>query len=87
MAFDRRKYNQDSGRAKDRCRTAYHGWSTALNLAMEADKQGVWEKYNIRMIGVDVAAIELAEDREQFRNHVKTLGMSVPPSYIANSFS
>ena len=62
------------------------GGQTALNLAMEADKQGVWERFNVRMIGVDVAAIELAENRELFRNHVKTLGMSVPPSYIANSF-
>ncbi|MGB4899523.1 MAG: carbamoyl-phosphate synthase large subunit, partial [Saprospiraceae bacterium] len=62
------------------------GGQTALNLAVEADKQGIWEKYNVRMIGVDIAAIELAEDREQFRNHVKTLGMLTPPSYIANSF-
>ncbi len=62
------------------------GGQTALNLAIEADKQGVWEKYNVRMIGVDVHAIELAEDREKFRNHVKTLNMSTPPSFIANSF-
>jgi carbamoyl-phosphate synthase large subunit len=56
------------------------GGQTALNLAVESDKQGIWEKYNVRMIGVDIAAIELAEDREQFRNHVKTLGMLTPPS-------
>ncbi|MGB3531100.1 MAG: carbamoyl-phosphate synthase large subunit, partial [Saprospiraceae bacterium] len=62
------------------------GGQTALNLAVEADKQGVWDKYNVQMIGVDIAAIELAENREQFRNHVKTLGMLTPPSYIANSF-
>lgn len=62
------------------------GGQTALNLAIEAEKQGVWDRFNVRMIGVDVAAIELAEDREKFRNHVKKLGLFVPPSFIANSF-
>ncbi len=62
------------------------GGQTALNLAVEASKQGVWEKYGVRMIGVDIDAIQLAENRELFRNHVKKLGMAVPPSYVANSF-
>jgi carbamoyl-phosphate synthase large subunit len=62
------------------------GGQTALNLAIEADKTGLWKKYNVRMIGVDVAAIELAEDRELFRQHVIKNGMSVAPSFIANSF-
>jgi carbamoyl-phosphate synthase large subunit len=62
------------------------GGQTALNLAIEADKVGLWKKYNVRMIGVDVAAIELAEDRELFRQHVIKNNMSVAPSYIANSF-
>ena len=43
------------------------GGQTALNLAMEADELGVWTKYNVRMIGVDVAAIQTAEDREKFQ--------------------
>ena len=62
------------------------GGQTALNLAIEAGKQGVWDKYNIRLIGVDLDAIELAENREAFRKHVVELGLSVAPSYIANSF-
>jgi len=62
------------------------GGQTALNLAIEADKQGVWERFGIRMIGVDVAAIELTENREAFRQHVLGLGMHVAPSHIANSF-
>ena len=62
------------------------GGQTALNLALEADKMGLWEKYNVRMIGVDVAAIELAEDREKFRQHVIKHNMAVAPSYNANSF-
>jgi carbamoyl-phosphate synthase large subunit len=62
------------------------GGQTALNLAIEADKQGVWEKYGVRMIGVDIAAIELTENREAFRQHMLNIGLSVAPSQIANSF-
>jgi len=62
------------------------GGQTALNLAIEAGKQGVWDKYNVRLIGVDLDAIELAENREAFRQHVVKLGLSVAPSFIANSF-
>ncbi len=62
------------------------GGQTALNLAIEADKQGVWEKYGVRMIGVDIAAIELTENREAFRQHMINIGLSVAPSQIANSF-
>jgi len=62
------------------------GGQTALNLAIEAGKQGVWEKYNIRLIGVDLEAIELAENREAFRQKMIDIGLSVAPSIIANSF-
>lgn len=62
------------------------GGQTALNLAIEAEKTGIWKKYNVKMIGVDVEAIELAEDRDLFRHHVVKLGMTVAPSRIANSF-
>jgi carbamoyl-phosphate synthase large subunit len=62
------------------------GGQTALNLAIEADKQGVWERFGVRMIGVDVDAIELTENREAFRKHVIQLGQEVAPSRIANSF-
>lgn len=62
------------------------GGQTALNLAIEAGKQGVWEKYNIRLIGVDLDAIELTENREAFRQLMVEIGLSVAPSQIANSF-
>ncbi|MEN0050906.1 MAG: carbamoyl-phosphate synthase large subunit, partial [Bacteroidota bacterium] len=62
------------------------GGQTALNLAIEAGKQGVWEKYNVRLIGVDLDAIELAENREEFRKKMIEIGLSVAPSIIANSF-
>jgi len=62
------------------------GGQTALNLAIEAGKQGVWEKYDIRLVGVDLDAIELAENREAFRKHMVETGLSVAPSFIANSF-
>jgi carbamoyl-phosphate synthase large subunit len=62
------------------------GGQTALNLAIEADKLGVWEKYNVRMIGVDVHAIDLTENRELFRRHIIDIGLQVAPSFIANSF-
>ncbi|MCB0595800.1 MAG: carbamoyl-phosphate synthase large subunit [Lewinellaceae bacterium] len=62
------------------------GGQTALNLAIEAGKQGVWDKYNIRLIGVDLNAIELTENREAFRQHMINIGLKVAPSRIANSF-
>ena len=62
------------------------GGQTALNLAIEAGKQGVWDKYNVRLIGVDLEAIELAENREAFRQLMIDIGLAVAPSYIANSF-
>ena len=62
------------------------GGQTALNLAIEADQQGLWEEFDVEMIGVDVNAIELTENREKFRQHMIKLGMGVAPSYIANSF-
>ncbi|HPH36088.1 MAG TPA: carbamoyl-phosphate synthase large subunit [Sediminibacterium sp.] len=62
------------------------GGQTALNLCKEADELGIWEKYNCRLIGVDVAAIDTAEDREQFRQLMVKIGMAVAPSRVANSF-
>ncbi len=62
------------------------GGQTALNLAIEAGKHGLWEEFDCRLIGVDLEAIELAENREAFREHVKKIGQNVAPSYIANSF-
>ncbi len=62
------------------------GGQTALNLCKEADELGVWQKYNCRMIGVDVDAINTAEDREKFRQLMIKIGIAVAPSHVANSF-
>jgi carbamoyl-phosphate synthase large subunit len=62
------------------------GGQTALNLCKEADELGLWEKYNCRMIGVDVAAINTAEDRDLFRQLMVKIGIQVAPSHVANSF-
>lgn len=62
------------------------GGQTALNLCKEADELGIWQQYNVRMIGVDVAAIDTAEDREKFRQLMLKIGIKVAPSHVANSF-
>jgi carbamoyl-phosphate synthase large subunit len=62
------------------------GGQTALNLAIECEKLGLWEQYGVRMIGVDTRAIETTENREEFKRFVVGLGLSVAPSFIANSF-
>lgn len=61
------------------------GGQTALNLCKEADELGVWEKNNIRLIGVDIKAIDKAEDRELFREWMIQLGIPVAPARVANS--
>lgn len=61
------------------------GGQTALNLCKEVDELGIWEKYNVRMIGVDVKAIDTAEDREKFRQLMLDIGIGVAPSKVANS--
>ncbi|MCX6263850.1 MAG: carbamoyl-phosphate synthase large subunit [Bacteroidetes bacterium] len=62
------------------------GGQTALNLCIEADEVGIWKKYGVRLIGVDIAAIETAEDREKFRQLMVKIGIAVAPSRVANSF-
>ncbi len=62
------------------------GGQTALNLAKEAEDLGVWEKYKVRLIGVDIKAIDKAEDREKFRQWMIRLGVPVAPAKTANSF-
>lgn len=62
------------------------GGQTALNLAIEAGKQNIWEKYNVKLIGVDLDAIEVTENREAFKKLMIDIGLGVAPSQIANSF-
>ncbi|AWO01679.1 carbamoyl-phosphate synthase large subunit [Chitinophaga alhagiae] len=61
------------------------GGQTALNLCKEVDELGIWEKNNVRLIGVDIKAIDKAEDREQFRQWMIELGIPVAPARTANS--
>ena len=61
------------------------GGQTALNLAKEADELGIWERFNIRLIGVDIKAIDKAEDRELFRKWMIQLGVPVAEARTANS--
>src|SRR5215475_14352053 len=62
------------------------GGQTALNLCKEADELGIWEKFNVRLIGVDIKAIDKAEDREKFRQWMIAMGIPVAPAKTANSF-
>ncbi|WP_114793331.1 carbamoyl-phosphate synthase large subunit [Niabella yanshanensis] len=62
------------------------GGQTALNLAKEAEELGIWQQYNVRLIGVDIKAIDKAEDREKFRQWMIQLGVPVATAKTANSF-
>ena len=62
------------------------GGQTALNLALKCDDLGIWKKYNVKMIGVDIDAIKVTEDRDLFRIRMNEIGVAMAPSKIAKSF-
>ena len=62
------------------------GGQTALNLCIEADEKGIWEDFNIEIIGVDIDAINITEDRQQFKDLLKTIDIPVAPAETATSF-
>lgn len=62
------------------------GGQTALNLCIKCDEAGIWEKYGVKIIGVDINAIQITEDREKFRNLMNEIGVGQAPSFIARSF-
>ena len=62
------------------------GGQTALNLCIEADEKGLWQKYNVKIIGVDIDAINITENREQFRKLMNKIKVPVAPAKIATSF-
>jgi carbamoyl-phosphate synthase large subunit len=62
------------------------GGQTALNLALKCDDLGIWKKYNVKMIGVDIDAIKVTEDRDLFRMRMNEIGVGMAPSKIAKSF-
>ncbi len=61
------------------------GGQTALNCALDLDREGVLEKYNVEMIGASKDAIDMAEDRERFKNAMQELGLDMPRAAIAHS--
>ena len=62
------------------------GGQTALNLCIEADEKGIWEDFNVEIIGVDIDAINITEDRQQFKELMQTLNIPVAPADTATSF-
>lgn len=62
------------------------GGQTALNLALKCEEMGIWAKYKVRMIGVDIEAIKVTEDRDLFRARMEEIGVAMAPSRIAKSF-
>lgn len=62
------------------------GGQTALNLCIEADNKGIWEDYGVQIIGVDIDAINITEDREKFRELMLKIGIGMAPQATATSF-
>ena len=62
------------------------GGQTALNLCIEADEKGIWNDFGVKIIGVDIDAINITEDREKFKELLKKINIPVAPALTANSF-
>ena len=62
------------------------GGQTALNLAIKCDELGIWEEYGVEIIGVDIAAIEITENREAFRDLMNEIGVPMAPQSNVKSF-
>ena len=62
------------------------GGQTALNLCIEAQDKGIWKKHSVKIIGVDIDAIQVTEDREKFRLLLNKIDISVAPAERATSF-
>ncbi len=62
------------------------GGQTALNLCIEADEKGIWKDFEVKLIGVDIDAINITEDREKFRMLMQKIGIPVAPSKTVTSY-
>ena len=62
------------------------GGQTGLNLAIKCQELGIWEEYGVKMIGVDIGAIEITENRETFRQLMEEIGIGMAPQKTAKSF-
>ncbi|MAT89304.1 MAG: carbamoyl phosphate synthase large subunit [Flavobacteriaceae bacterium] len=61
------------------------GGQTALNLCIEADEKGIWKDFDVKLIGVDISAINITEDRDQFKELMREIGVPVAPAKTAKS--
>jgi len=62
------------------------GGQTALNLCLEADEKGIWKDFDVKLIGVDTNAINITEDREQFKEFLRSIDIPFAPAKTATSF-
>jgi len=62
------------------------GGQTALNLCLEAEEKGIWQDFGVRLIGVDVNAINITEDREQFKQLLERINVPTAPAKTATSY-
>lgn len=62
------------------------GGQTALNLCLEADEKGIWQDFGVKLIGVDINAINITEDREQFKQLLEKINVPTAPAKTATSF-
>jgi len=62
------------------------GGQTALNLCIEVDEKGIWDDFNVKLIGVNIDAINITEDREKFRELMEKIDVPMAPQATANSF-
>src|SRR5690606_28563219 len=62
------------------------GGQTALNLCIEADEKGIWKDFNVKLIGVDIDAINITEDREKFKQLMERIGIPVAPAQTVTSY-
>ncbi len=62
------------------------GGQTALNLCIKCDEMGIWSDHDVRIIGVDINAIEITENREAFRDLMLQIGIPMAPQKTAKSF-
>ncbi|MCC7121280.1 MAG: carbamoyl-phosphate synthase large subunit, partial [Gammaproteobacteria bacterium] len=61
------------------------GGQTALNCALDLAREGVLERYGVKLIGASERAIEMAEDREKFREAMTRIGLASPTSFVCHS--
>ncbi|PIR96210.1 MAG: carbamoyl phosphate synthase large subunit [Candidatus Doudnabacteria bacterium CG10_big_fil_rev_8_21_14_0_10_42_18] len=63
------------------------GGQTALNCGLELQKKGVYKKYGVKVLGTPTKAIELTEDRQEFADHLTSLGIFIPKSHAATNLA